>query len=121
MKKPAFVFCSVLLLILGCHMLGTKPPQSLSPENGAEITDATPLLSWSPCDSVDNYRIVIALDKNLHIIIQDTFTYVTQLQIVDSLNIGDSRYWMVGAVSHQGVLGPWSKIHTFKRIKANTL
>lgn len=117
MKKPAFIFYLILLLLLGCHMLGTKPPQLLTPEDGAEITKAAPLLSWNPCDSVDNYRVVIALDKNFQIVIQDTFTYSTQLQLIDSMKIGDSRYWMVGAVSRQGVLGPWTKIHTFTRIK----
>ncbi len=119
MNKLALIFYFTLLLLLGCHMLGIKPPQLLTPEDGAEIKDARPLLTWSPCDSVHSYRVLIAMDNNFQIALQDTFVFDTHYRLSDSLKIGESRYWTVGAISRKGVNGPWAKIQSFRRIKAD--
>ena len=106
----------VFSTIWGCHMLGDKPPQILTPKNGAEVSEPYPLLAWTPCDSVHHYRLLVGMDKNFQILLEDQFTHETCYRVSDSLKVGETRYWRLSTISQKAVNGPWSGVHSFKRV-----
>ena len=83
-----------------------------SPDYDAIGVSENPILSWSKVDGIDNYRVQIALDKNLTDLVYDDYCNADTIQISD-LKKKTSYFWRVGAVISDQSYG-WSEIWKFE-------
>ena len=89
-------------------------PQLLNPQQGATITDTTPLFTWTAIECVTSYEIQVATDPGFsmaHIVIDSDLGNVQAYQAAISLAEG-TYYWRVQG-SGDDFSSPWSALGSF--------
>jgi len=92
-------------------------PSLVSPADGANITDNTPLLDWSDVSDPSGvtYDLSIAGDAGFaSIILQKTGLMVSNYELIPAEVLAASTYyWRVRTVDGAGNVGPWSEDWSF--------
>jgi hypothetical protein len=89
-------------------------PVTPIPQNGATITDTTPLLDWEDVVGATGYHIQVSMDNTFSTTMVDDSTLAgTQYQVVTVLSDKTTYYWRVRIKNADGVWGDWSATWSF--------
>ncbi|RKX73281.1 MAG: hypothetical protein DRP87_19180, partial [Spirochaetes bacterium] len=92
------------------------PPITPNPDNGASITNNTPLLDWEDVTGASDYHVQVNMNSTFtgSVIVDDNSLISSQYQIVSDLSsINITYYWRVKVKNEDGVWGDWSSTWGF--------
>ncbi len=132
MRRLAIIPALYVMILAGCsdlhlrttiddRVLGwTRSVVLATPENNGTRAQRHPLLDWQDAGGASGYQVQIAsteaqLDSSPLIDAKES-----QYALIDSLSIGDTRYWRVRAASANGQFGAWSETWTFRTVVSQT-
>jgi hypothetical protein len=87
-------------------------PPTVSPVDGSNTTDTTPLIGWSAVSGASSYE----LQANLGSAPSGSSRFpcaANSYQVTNVLSLG-VWYWRIRPINSEGFPGPWSKVWTFE-------
>jgi hypothetical protein len=87
-------------------------PELISPFNGSEDLDLSPLFAWSPVTGAEGYQFQIATDFDFNSQVANEFTTDTEMILLNELNFSGFYFWRVRALNPEGN-SSWSSVWWF--------
>ena len=91
------------------------PPVTPSPQDGANITDNTPLLDWEDIAGAIGYHIQVNTNSSFTgtFIADNSNLTLSEFQVGSTLNKNTTYYWRVKIKNEDGIWGNWSNTWSF--------